>query len=225
MKYRYLGHSCIQLTLNDSILLIDPFIRGNERALDIDIITLQPDFILLTHGHFDHMSDAGKIAKQSGATIIANYEIATHFSDKGFDTIPINHGGTIYKNDFSAKYVTAVHSSSLPDGSYAGNPGGFVIYNDEICVYHAGDTALTYDMKLLSDQFDLDLAFLPIGGQLTMDVAGAITASRFIGCKHIVGIHFVVLGELRITPKEAVDQFKANGMFLELMEIGEEREK
>lgn len=225
MKYRYLGNSCIQLTINNTIILIDPFIQDNGLASDIDITTLKPDFILLTHGHFDHISDAGKIAEQSSATIISNYEIASHFSNKGFETIAMNHGGTIYENDFNAKYVNAIHSSSLPDGSYAGNPGGFVIYNDEICVYHAGDTALTYDMKLISEQFNVDLAFLPIGGQLTMDVADAITASRFIGCKHIVGIHFVVFGTLRINHKEAIEQFKANGFLLELMNIGEEQEK
>lgn len=225
MKYRYLGNSCVQLTINNTIILIDPSIQGNGLASDIDITTLIPDFILLTHGHFDHVSDAGKIAEQSGATIVSNYEIAKHFSNKGFETIAMNYGGTTYENDFTAKYVNAIHSSSLPDGSYAGNPGGFVIYTDEICVYHAGDTALTYDMKLISEQFNVDLAFLPIGGQLTMDVADAITASRFIGCKHIVGIHFVVLGTLRINYKEAVEQFKANGFLLELMNIGEEQEK
>lgn len=223
MKYRYLGHSCVQITVNETVLLIDPFIQDNELAAKIDVTTLKPDFILLTHGHFDHISDAEEIAKNSGAVIVINYEIATHFSNKGLETIAMNYGGTIYKNDFNAKYVNAVHSSSLPDGSYGGNPGGFVIYNDDVCVYHAGDTALTYDMKLISEQFDVDLAFLPVGGQVTMDVADAITASRFIGCKHIVGIHSVVFGTLRINPEEAVEQFKANGLLLELMNIGEEQ--
>lgn len=223
MKYRYLGHSCVQLTVNKTDILIDPFIQDNELASDIDFTTLKPDYILLTHGHFDHISDAEEIAKNSGATIVSNYEIANYFSRKGLKTIAMNYGGTIYKNDFNAKYVNAIHSSSLPNGSYGGNPGGFVIYNDETCVYHAGDTALTYDMKLISKQFTVDLAFLPIGGQVTMDVSDAITASRFIGCNHIVGIHFVVFGALRINPEEAVEQFKANGLLLELMNIGEEQ--
>lgn len=223
MKYRYLGHSCVQLTLDNTIILIDPFIQDNELASDIDISTLKPDFILLTHGHFDHISDTEEIAKNSGATIVSNYEIANYFSRKGLRTIAMNYGGTIYKNDFNAKYVNAIHSSSFPEGSYGGNPGGFVIYDDEICVYHAGDTALTYDMKLISQQFDIDMAFLPVGGQVTMDLSDAITASQFIGCKHIIGIHFVVFGTLRINPEEAVEQFKENGFLLELMDIGEEQ--
>ena len=223
MKYRYLGHSCIELTINNTIILIDPFISGNDLASTIDQSSLQPDFILLTHGHQDHIADAEEIAKQSGATIISNYEIATFFGKKELETIGMNHGGTFTHSHFQAKYVNAVHSSSFPDGSYAGNPGGFVITTDSGCIYHAGDTALTYDMKLIGEEFSVDVACLPIGGMLTMDVSDAIKAAEFVNCKQVVGIHYDTMEMIAIDHDEALNKFRKAGLQLHLLNIGEEQ--
>ncbi|PJF20450.1 MAG: hydrolase, partial [Phototrophicales bacterium] len=144
----------------------------------IDISAINPDFILLTHGHADHVLDAEVIAKQSGAKLLSNFEIVNWFGDKGVDNAhPLNHGGGVELGDNGDKlrvqYVTAVHTSSMPDGTYGGQPGGFVISydgeRDKGAFYHSGDTALTMDMKLIAERTKLDFAMLCIGDNFTMD--------------------------------------------------------
>ena len=126
-QIQFLGHACFLVEFGGTKLLLDPFITGNPMANQIDIDALEMDYIFLTHGHQDHVLDAEAIAKRTGAKIISNYEIVSWYDSKGIPGHPMNHGGK-YAFDFgTVKYVSAIHSSVLPDGTYGGNPGGFVV--------------------------------------------------------------------------------------------------
>ncbi len=162
MKITFLGHASLQLEIAGKTIIVDPFITANELAKHIDVNSLKADYILITHAHQDHILDVETIAKNTKATIVSNYEIVTHYINKGLDGHPMNHGGG-WKFDFGrVTYVNAVHTSSFPDGSYGGNPGGFIIESSEGNIYIAGDTALTMDMKLIPMQCKLDLAILEL---------------------------------------------------------------
>ncbi|MFT4679444.1 MAG: L-ascorbate metabolism protein UlaG (beta-lactamase superfamily) [Flavobacteriales bacterium] len=221
MKIQFYGHSCFGIQVGDKHLLIDPFITGNPLASNVDVDTIPADYILITHGHVDHVLDAEIIAKRTGAMIISNFEIVSWYEGKGITNVhPLNHGGQKSFEFGSVKYVNAIHSSVLPDGTYGGNPGGFVIRGKEKTIYLAGDTALTLDMKLLGDYESIDLAILPIGDNFTMGVADAIICADFIDCKRIIGMHFDTFPPIEINHREAIDAFVESGKELILMEIG-----
>lgn len=221
MKITYLGHSTILIETMGKTLLFDPFISQNELAADLDINTLNPDYILLSHGHFDHVADAETIAKRSGAKIISNYEIVSWYGKKEIDGHPMSHGGK-WEFDFGTVwYVNAVHTSSLPDGSYGGNPGGFVVHNEEGTVYFAGDTALTWDMKLIPMLYPkLDVAILPIGDNFTMGYSDAVIAAGFVECKRIIACHFDTFGLIKVDHERAKAAFDVKGLQLEILDIG-----
>jgi L-ascorbate metabolism protein UlaG (beta-lactamase superfamily) len=222
MKLSYYGHSTFLLEVQNCSILFDPFITPNELAGDIDVESISADYILISHGHEDHVADAVSIAKRTGATIVSNYEIVTWFGGQGIENgHPMNHGGS-WSFDFgSVKYVNAVHSSVLPDGTYGGNPGGFILSTDEGNIYYAGDTALTYDMKLIGGTANLKYAILPIGDNFTMGTDDAVIASDFIGCKEIIGMHYDTFGYIKIDKEEAKDKFSTAGKTLTLLNIGE----
>jgi len=132
MNLTYYGHSCFALEAAGKTLLFDPFITPNELAKAIDVDAVPADFILLTHGHFDHVADAVRIAQRTGAMVIANFEVANWIGGQGVTSLtPMNHGGSCAFDFGRVKYVNAVHTSSLPDGSYGGQPGGFVVTTEE----------------------------------------------------------------------------------------------
>ncbi len=221
MKITFLGHASLWIETAKHTLLVDPFISENPKTKGkIDINAIKPDFILVTHAHQDHTLDVEAIAKSSGATIVSNYEIATHYQNKGLQAHPMNHGGA-WKFDFGTlKYVNAVHTSSFPDGSYGGQPGGFILSADGKEVYIAGDTALTMDMKLIPLTTKLDLAILPIGDNFTMGVSDALIAADFVACKSVLGCHYDTFGYIEIDHGTAVKAFAAAGKKLHLLEIG-----
>jgi L-ascorbate metabolism protein UlaG (beta-lactamase superfamily) len=221
MKIKYFGQSCFLIETQGKKLLFDPFISPNEKAKHIDIDMIKVDYILLTHGHMDHVADAEDIAKRNDATIISNFEIVSWYGEKGINGHPLNHGGK-WSFDFgNVKYVNAVHSSVLPDGTYGGNPGGFVVWNKEGCFYHAGDTALTLDMKLIPEICPaLDFAILPIGDNFTMGYRDAVLAAEFIKCNQIIGCHYDTFGYIEINHQDAKDAFSESGKNLILPEIG-----
>ena len=220
MKITFLGHASLQIQIGDSYLLVDPFISGNPKAAHIDINTLRADYILVTHAHFDHTQDVETIAKRTGATIISNFEIVSHYQSKDLKGHPMNHGGS-WAFDFGrVKYVNAIHTSSFADGSYGGQPGGFVIEGEHKNIYIAGDTALTYDMKLIPLQTKLDLAILPIGDNFTMGIDDAIIAADFVECDKILGYHFDTFGYIEINHDEAKRKFFKHDKDLMLLEIG-----
>lgn len=221
MKITYLGHASLHIEFEGTNIIVDPFISGNSLASDIDISALKADYILVTHAHQDHILDVETIAKNTGATIVSNYEIALHYGAKDFTVFAMNHGGTYKTDTFSAKYVNAIHTSSFPDGSYGGQPGGFVLTANAKSIYIAGDTALTYDMKLIPLQTQLNLAILPIGDTFTMGIDDAIVASDFVECDKVLGYHYDSFPPIKIDQAEAKQKFKDNHKKLILLEIGD----
>lgn len=221
MKITFYGHASLGIEVGGKHLLVDPYISANPAADHIDINALKADYILLTHAHSDHILDVETIAKRTNAVIVSNYEVASHFGEKGFEYHPMNHGGS-WDFDFGKiRFVSAIHSSSFPDGSYGGNPGGFVIESEHKNIYISGDTALTMDMKLIPMRTKLDLAIFPIGGNFTMDVDDAIIASDFVACDKILGVHYDTFGYIKINHEEAIRKFFDKDKDLMLLEIGE----
>lgn len=225
MKITYYGHSCFGVEVNGKHLLFDPFISSNDLAKDISVSSIKADYILISHGHEDHIADAISIAKHTGAKVICTFEIHTWLNKNNIsNTHPMNIGGKS-KFDFgNVKCVVAVHSSSLPDGSYGGNPMGFIIESTQGNFYFAGDTALTYDMKLIGNYRTVNFAFLPIGDNFTMGVDNAIIAAEFINCRKIIGMHYDTFGMIKIDKDEAVKKFAQAGNELILFNVGESKE-
>lgn len=225
MQITYFGHFSFLIEFGGKRLLFDPFISDNPtaKAAGIKAEDIDADYIFLTHGHFDHVQDAVAIAKRTGAKVVANYEICEWLNRNGVaNTHPMNTGGK-WNFDFGAvKCVVAQHSSSLPDGSYGGNPLGFVLSNiEEGAFYFAGDTALTLDMQLLPRIAPmLKFAILPIGDNFTMGYEDAAIASDFIECNTIVGAHYDTFGYIMLDHKAATQLFDAQTKTLILPEVG-----
>lgn len=222
MKITFLGHAALLIETGSHRLVVDPFITGNDLAKDkINLEDLRPDVILLTHAHQDHVLDVEALAKPGGAQIISNFEIVSYYQSKGLDGHPMNHGGA-REFDFGwLKYVNAVHTSSFADGTYGGQPGGFLLKSGGKTVYIAGDTALHMDMKLIPSFAKPDLAVLPIGDNFTMGVADAVQAADFVDCKRVLGVHYNTFGYIVIDTGDAHRQFEASGKTLLLPGIGE----
>lgn len=226
MKITYYGHSCFGVEIKGRHLLFDPFISPNGLAKNIDVQNIPADYILISHGHEDHIADALSIAKRTGATVISNAEIVHWLAKQGIDkNRPMNTGGKIKLDFGNVKCVNAIHSSGLPDGSYGGNPMGFVIESSEGNFYYAGDTALTYDMKLIGEYRNVDFAFLPIGDNFTMGIDNAIICCEFINCDDIIGMHYDTFGYIKIDQQEAIRKFDWAGRKLTLMNIGDTIDK
>lgn len=222
MRVTYYGHSCFAVRAAGKTLLFDPFISGNELAKSVDLRQVPADYILISHGHQDHMADAATIAQRTGATLISNFEITVWFAQQGVaKTHPLNHGGGFNFDFGRVKFVNAVHSSSLPDGAYAGNPGGFVVETRDGNFYYAGDTALTMDMKLIGESTPLRFAALPIGDNFTMGVDDAIKAAEFVRCDQILGLHYDTFPPIKIDRQAALGKFDAAGRKLLLAAPGE----
>lgn len=224
MKITFYGHASLGIEVGGKHIIVDPYISANEMASHINIDELKADYILLTHAHGDHILDVDAIVQRTGATIVSNAEITGYYDKKGYKTHPMNHGGS-WQFDFGkVKYVVAHHSSSFPDGTYGGNPGGFVIEGEHKNIYISGDTSVTFDMKLIPMRTKLDLAILPIGSNFTMDVEDAIIASDFLECDKILGYHFDTFGYIKIDKEAAKKKFFDKGKDLMLLEIGQSLE-
>jgi len=221
MQITYLGHAALAIEVAGKKLIVDPFISPNPLAKDIDIEALEADYILITHAHQDHIVDVDAIAKRTGAKIISNFEIVTHYGNLGFEGHPMNHGGS-WQFDFGrVTYTNAIHTSSFPDGSYGGQPGGFLLETEEGNLYIAGDTALTFDMKLIPMQCKLDFAVLPIGDNFTMGFESAVIASELIECDNIMGYHYDTFGYIEIDHDKAKNAFSTADKELILLPIGD----
>ncbi len=222
MEITYYGHSTFGVKIGDKHLLFDPFITYNEKAKHINISAIPADYILVSHGHQDHIADVEAIAMRTGAKLVSSFEVVNWFAKKGIsNNHPMNHGGK-WKFDFGTVHcVNAVHSSAMPDGSYGGNPLGFVIETAEGTFYYSGDTALTLDMQLIAAKHELSFAMLCMGDNFTMDVADALRAATFINCREIIGMHYDTFGYIVINHQEAVEMFALKEKNLILMEIGE----
>lgn len=222
MKITYYGHSCFSAELGGLVVLFDPFLSGNPLAKAIDPTKLPADLILVSHAHADHLADAPAIARRTGALVASNYEIVNWFNAQGVsNTHPLNHGGGFTHQNLRIKFVNAIHSSSLPDGSYGGQPGGFVIQAPEGNLYYSGDTALTLDMQLVGQGPRLHLAAFPIGDNFTMGFEDAIRAAEFVQCDSILGLHYDTFPPIQIDREAARNAFAAAKKTLHLPAIGE----
>ncbi len=222
MEFTFYGHASFKVKAGGKHLVFDPFITPNEKASHISVSDINADYVLISHGHEDHVADAKFIANKNDATVVSNFEIVSWFTARGVDKgHPMNLGGNWNFEFGSVKYVNAVHSSVLPDGTYGGNPGGFIVKSEGKSFYYAGDTALHMDMKLIGEYENLDFAVLPIGDNFTMGIDDAIIAADFIKCDKIVGVHYDTFGFIEINHDEAKQKFAAKGKELILLKIGE----
>lgn len=221
MKYTYYGQSSFLLETESHKFLFDPFISQNPLAAAIDIAKIQADYILISHGHGDHVGDLVALAKQTNAVVIAVPEVCGWLAKQDITNVhPMNYGK--YTFDFGVvRMVWATHSAGLPDGSYGGNPAGFVLEINGKQIYFAGDTGLTIEMKLLAELYHLNYAILPIGGNYTMDVDDAVIAADYINCSKVIGVHYDTFPVIEIDSKLAVESFKRAQKQLLLPAIGE----
>jgi L-ascorbate metabolism protein UlaG (beta-lactamase superfamily) len=183
------GHSTFGLDINGTQVLVDPFFSGNP-ATTAKAASIPADFILVTHGHGDHIGDTVAIAKRTGATVISNFEICNWVSRQGHDKIHAQHIGGGFNHPFGyVKLTIAEHGSALPDGSYGGNPAGLLMTIEQKKMYIAGDTGLFLSMQLYGDE-GIDVAFLPIGDNFTMGPVDALKAVKLLHPKKVVPIHY-----------------------------------
>lgn len=186
---RWIGHSAYALDIDGQKVLIDPFVSGNPVA-KAAAKDLEADVILLTHAHGDHVGDSVEIAKRTGALVVCNFEMGDWYLAHGVKNVYQGNPGGTFRNDWmSAKWTLAFHSSSFPDGTYGGQPNGFVIRGGGATIYHAGDTCLFGDMKLVGDE-GLDLALLPIGDCFTMGIDDSIKAVKLLEPKAVSPMHY-----------------------------------
>ena len=191
IQVTWLAHSGFQLVIDEHTILIDPFLTGNPLA-PVTADAVEAHFILLSHGHGDHIGDTPDIAARTGATVVANNEIGNWLRDKhGLQKVHgINPGGGVQLPFGRVELTIAHHSSSLPDGSYGGQPNGILIFtNNGQTIYHAGDTTVFFEMKLIAEH-GIDLAMLPIGDYFTMGIAGSLRAIEFVKPAKVMPMHY-----------------------------------
>lgn len=224
MTLTYLSHSCFLLKTSTHRLIIDPFLTGNPLATT-KASEIECDYILVSHGHEDHLGDAVEISQRTGATIIANFEVAMTCAKRGAANIhPMNPGGAFDFPFGRVKMTVAHHSSSnqTPDGFlYLGNPCGILIRTEGQTIYHAGDTALFGDMKLIGELNSIDVALLPIGDNFTMGPEDAAIAAEFLHAELSIPMHFNTFDLIKVDPQRFVLNVEANGRRAKIMEIGE----
>lgn len=221
MQFTYYGHACFMVETAGKKLLFDPFINGNPLMTGFDINTIQADYILVSHAHGDHIGDLMAIAQNTGAKVIAIAEIADWVQKNGYQNVHSMNYGPVQLDFGKVRMVPAMHSSSFPDGTYGGNPAGFIVTTEDGSFYYSGDTCLTMDMKLIPDYAGLYAAILPIGGNYTMDVEDALMASNFIQCDKVVGVHFDTWPPISIDRERAERLFEAAGKELVLPPLKE----
>ena len=217
-KITFLGHSAFYMEGEKGKLVIDPFLTGNPVA-QIKPEDLKVDFVLLTHGHGDHIGDAVDIAKANNATIIAPFELANYCADQGANVHPMHIGGARQFPFGKVKLTIAHHGSAAPDGTYTGNPCGFLITMDGKTFYHSGDTGLFYDMKLIGEMNSIDVAVLPIGDNFTMGVDDAVKATEFLKPKMVIPMHFKTFDVIDVEPGDFVSKVKVLGFNSEILAV------
>ena len=222
MKITFLGHACFLAECNETKLLFDPYITPNALAQTVDIDAIRADYILLSHGHYDHVADVERIYHNQSTTIIATLEIINWYKKIGITrSLPINPGGKRVLDFGTIKAVYEPHASSMPDGSYAGCALGFVVQSGNKAFYFAGDTALHQDMKQISTFYNIDFAMLPIGDTFTMGMEEALYAADYVGTEKIIGMHYDSFPGIAIDHEKVKRMAKERGKTLILMDVGQ----
>lgn len=222
MKISYHGHSFVKVETEDHTILMDPFITGNKLC-DLDPNTVEADFILLTHGHNDHVGDTVTIAKRTGAKVVALNELAVYLGRQEIQTHPMNIGGAHTFEFGKVKFTHAFHGSSYEeeDGTfvYTGMPGGILLTIHDKTIYHVGDTGLFSDLKMIGELNDIDLAFIPIGDNFTMGPDDALIAADWIQAKTVVPVHYNTFPVIEQDAKAFAERVKTGKGHA--MEVGE----
>jgi L-ascorbate metabolism protein UlaG (beta-lactamase superfamily) len=195
MEITWLGHSAVRIK-GSRIIYIDPFLTGNPAASTTPDKIKEADIIIVTHHHGDHLGDAFALAKKTGATLVGIHEVAVDAQALGIQTEGMNIGGTVDVKGVKVHMVQALHSAEK------GNAAGVVVEMDGKRLYHAGDTGLTYDMKLIGEFFKPDLSFIPIGDRYTMGVPSAVKAVEFVQTKRVIPIHYGTFPIVQSDPQE-----------------------
>lgn len=218
------GHATFGLTVDGTNLIIDPFLAPNSPVANASAEDVEADYVLITHGHGDHIADAIPIAQRTGATTVSNFEIHDWLLANGVEKAhPLHIGGGFNFPFGRVKLTIAHHGSALPDGSNGGNPAGLLLtLNDGKRIYFAGDTALTYDMRLIGDDGGCDVAVLPIGDNFTMGPADAIRAAEFVQAKHVIPCHYNTFPPIQQDADAfAINLKSATGIDCTVMQVGD----
>lgn len=221
-KLTFIGHDVFMLEHGNTRIIFDPFLTGNPTATakpeDIKV-----DYVLLTHGHGDHLGDGIQIAKANNAKVVAPYELATYCASKGCDVHPMHIGGSHQFPFGRVKLTIAHHGSGIEeDGKmiYLGNPCGFLVTMDGKTVYHAGDTGLFLDMQLIGEMNNIDVALLPIGDNFTMGIDDAVKAVEFLKPKLAIPMHYKTFDVIEVNPQDFIDKVKAKGLNAQVLDFG-----
>jgi len=226
MKLTFWGHAAFLLEDGSHKVVIDPFLTGNPLAkVKPDDVTC--DYIIVTHGHGDHLGDTIAIAKKNDAIVIANFEVATYCGNQGCNAHPMHIGGAHEFPFGTVKLTIAHHGSGLTVDDqiiYLGNPAGVLMTVDGKTIYHAGDTGLFYDMKLIGEMNDIDVALLPIGDNFTMGIDDAVKAVEFLQPGLAVPMHYKTFDLIDVDPKEFANKVESLGKAVKILDVGESLE-
>lgn len=223
LKIKYLSHSCFILDDGQYKVIIDPFITGNPTC-PVKVEDVKVDFIIITHAHSDHAGDAITLARQNDALVIAVNEYANYIAENGLKAHNMHIGGSWQYPFGRVKFTPALHGSATDDGRYMGNPAGVVIKMGGKTVYHAGDTGLFLDMKLIGELDKLDVAMLPIGDNFTMGIDDAVRAVGYLNPGLAIPIHYNTFPVIQVNPFEFKEKVEKTGKNARVMEYGEEFE-
>lgn len=224
MKIKFFGQSCFLIETNGRNIIIDPFLKDNPVNPTLLDTVPKLDLILITHAHSDHLGDAAELSLRDGAVIVTGTELAQWLAKKDVKVIPTGIGGKKNFDDISVKFTQAIHSSSINDNGqmlYGGLAAGILIYAEGKTIYHAGDTALFLDMKLIGETNNIDYAMLPIGDNFTMGIDDSITAAKWLGAKHCIPMHYNTNPLIKQNPAEWLGKMKAEGLSGHVMNYGD----
>ena len=197
LELTYLSHSAFQFVVQESQILIDPFFSGNPK-FNGNISEFKPTEIFVTHGHADHLGDAINLSKRTGAPIIAVFELANYCASKGANVNPVGIGAKLSFDWGYATFLPAAHSSSTPDGNYAGCAASIMFRFKDTKIYHAGDTGFSADLKMIGDLYKPEVSLIPIGGQYTLDIQEAIVAAKMLSTKQVIPMHYNTFPQISV---------------------------